>query len=438
MTDLEQVPNMVRGRVAGVITQAIDDSPEGSVLNVVLRIPSLSSDVQALLNAEDAYNVDLFMEQIAQVLQSNDESVSDDNLVLIVTRYRKPKYADYTFIAHNAAGFDNYILLEYFVKQWITPMVTMRGSRVILMYDRVLRQRWIDSFSFLPMRLSKTPAALGFEDLMKGYFPHKFNTRANEYIGCYPTPYYYGYDAMCDRDKNSFMGWYATVRNDTFDFQAEIRRYCINDVEVLRRACTVYRESFLECTQLDPFAFTTLASSCMGVFKTMFLPADTVALTYEDTLQERVLYCDTDSAVFTSRAGDMIPPLGSYLGDLTDEIKDGDVCGLPEEDYITEFVSGGPKCYAYYTRDGKTQVKCKGVTLNAKNATVVTPASLISLVHGFVANQNPNAHMMTASDTITRDKKQFHLRNATVLKKVQVVYNKRRVLSDYTTLPYGY
>lgn len=199
-----------------------------------------------------------------------------------VKRYRKPKYRDYTFIAHNASGFDNYILLEYFVKQRITPSVTMRGSCVILMYDRVLRQRWIDSFSFLPMRLSKTPAALGFEDLVKGYFPHKFNTRANEYyIGSYPSPAYYGYNEMCDNDKTSFMSWYDTVRGDTFDFHTEIRRYCINDVEVLRRACTVYRESFLECTQLDPFAFTTLASSCMGVFKTMFLPTDTVALTYE-------------------------------------------------------------------------------------------------------------------------------------------------------------
>ncbi|KAK9528419.1 hypothetical protein VZT92_012581 [Zoarces viviparus] len=118
------------------------------------------------------------------------------------------------------------------------------------------------------MRLSKTTAALGFVDLVKGYFPHKFNTRANEYyIGSYPSPSYYGYNEMCDRDKPSFM-------------------------------------------------------SC--------------------------------------------------------------------------------------------------------------------LVHAFVANQNTNAHMMTESDTITRDKKQFHLRNATVFKKVQVVYNKRRLLSDYTTLPYGY
>ena len=138
------------------------------------------------------------------------------------------------------------------------------------------------------------------------------------------------------------------------------------------------------------------------------------------------------------KTDDWVPPLGSYLGDLTDEINDGDVCNLPEEDYITEFVSGGPKCYAYRTRDGKTQVKCKGVTLNAENSAVVTPESLVGLVHSFVANQNTDAHVMTVSDSIKRDKKKFHLKNQTVFKKVQVVYNKRRVLPDYTTLPYGY
>lgn len=60
----------------------------------------------------------------------------------------------------------------------------MRGSRVILMYDRAYKQRWIDFFSFLPMGLSNLPAALGFEDMiwydMKGYFPHTFNTLENE------------------------------------------------------------------------------------------------------------------------------------------------------------------------------------------------------------------------------------------------------------------
>lgn len=74
-------------------------------------------------------------------------------------------YNGYTFIAHNASGFDNYIVLEYFVKQIVTPHVTMSGSRVMLMYDKAYQQRWVDSFSFLPMRLSKTPSALGLEDV---------------------------------------------------------------------------------------------------------------------------------------------------------------------------------------------------------------------------------------------------------------------------------
>lgn len=38
------------------------------------------------------------------------------------------------------------------------------------MYDEAYKQRWMDSFSLLPMSLSKIPAALGFEDMM-GYFP---------------------------------------------------------------------------------------------------------------------------------------------------------------------------------------------------------------------------------------------------------------------------
>ena len=99
----------------------------------------------------------------------------------------------------------------------------MRGHRVILMYDRAYKQRWIDSFSFLPMRLSKIPSALGFKDMMKGYFPHKFNKRGNEkYVGPYPEPHYY-YDSMSDSEKTTFMAWYNTVCKETFDFEKEIQ-----------------------------------------------------------------------------------------------------------------------------------------------------------------------------------------------------------------------
>lgn len=198
-----------------------------------------------------------------------------------VGHYRRPKYRGYTFIAHNSSGFDSYILLEYFVKQGIAPGVTMRGSRVVLMYDKSYDQRWMDSFSSLPMRLAKTPSALGFEDLEKGFFPHTFNTRADEfYVGPYPAPSFYRYEKMSEFEKEKLMAWYKPACEKPFDLQAEMRKYCINDVEVLRMACKIYRETLMECTQIDPFSHATLASYCMGIFKTLFLPKDTLALTH--------------------------------------------------------------------------------------------------------------------------------------------------------------
>ena len=56
-----------------------------------------------------------------------------------------------------------------------------------------------------------------------------------------------------------------------------------------------------------------------------------------EQLKERVLYYDTDSVIYTSKPGEEDPKTGVYLGELIDEL-DGD--------YITTFVSGGPKNYA--------------------------------------------------------------------------------------------
>ena len=79
-----------------------------------------------------------------------------------------------------------------------------------------------------------------------------------------------------------------------------------------------------------------------------------------ERLQMRTLYFDTDSVIFTSRAGEWVPPLGDYLGELTNELDD--------EDYITTFVSGGPKNYAYQTKNGKTICKVRGFTLNYRGS----------------------------------------------------------------------
>ena len=84
--------------------------------------------------------------------------------------------------------------------------------------------------------------------------------------------------------------------------------------------------------------------------------------TYLNTLQQRALYADTDSVIYIQpRDGTAMVKTGDCLGNLTSELK-------PCE-YISEFVSGGLKNYAYQTRNTETGVestvcKVRGITLN--------------------------------------------------------------------------
>ena len=61
-----------------------------------------------------------------------------------------------------------------------------------------------------------------------------------------------------------------------------------------------------------------------------------------EKLGHHLLYGDTDSVVFAwdeKNDGPLPLQLGEHLGDLSDEIKPGE--------WIGEFVSTGPKSYAY-------------------------------------------------------------------------------------------
>jgi hypothetical protein len=74
------------------------------------------------------------------------------------------------------------------------------------------------------------------------------------------------------------------------------------------------------------------------------------------------------------------PPIGGFLGDLTHEMAD-----YGPGSHITEFVSAGPKNYAYKFwcgNDGKfdTVCKVKGVTLHYENSGRVNFETIKSIV----------------------------------------------------------
>jgi len=165
----------------------------------------------------------------------------------------------------------------------------------------------------------------------------------------------------------------------------------------------------------------------IGAFTTAYARLELYNLL--DKLGDRVLYADTDSVIFVSKNGDWIPETGSYLGQLTSELATG--VG------ISIFVSSGPKSYGIAMTNGHTCLKAKGITLNPDNAQIVTLQSLIGLVCAYVENGDTKV-LEPQSSTITRDKTHFTLRNRTIVKRLKIVYDKRIILPDYRTLPYGY
>jgi hypothetical protein len=149
---------------------------------------------------------------------------------------------------------------------------------------------------------------------------------------------------------------------------------------------------------------------------------------YLEQLGLRALYADTYSVVYTSRQGDWKPELGDYLGDLTDEVPDN---------RIIEFVTGGPKNYAYKIaipdKDGNTTIcKVRGITLNYKNFLTIN----FDTIKDMVINNRDDVKTARDDYKITRD----HKRLLTVHqdKDYRIVFDKRVVIQDYSTRPYGF
>ncbi|KAK3918067.1 putative DNA polymerase [Frankliniella fusca] len=155
---------------------------------------------------------------------------------------------------------------------------------------------------------------------------------------------------------------------------------------------------------------------------------------YLDVVKERALYHDTDSICYISRPGEPELPLGTHLGDLTDQI---------EEDYgpgsfITEFVAGGPKNYAFKVAVGgdvkqiKVCIKVRGISINASCDQLVTFEQLKAMVMGEQKKTTvPIPRMIARLPTW-----QIVTRSGT--KKWQAVNSKRRRVDAERTVPHGY
>lgn len=156
-----------------------------------------------------------------------------------------------------------------------------------------------------------------------------------------------------------------------------------------------------------------------------------------NTLGSSLLYCDTDSAIFVLREGDKMPPIGSYLGDLTNEISDAygnDARGV-------NFVSTGPKSYALQIErpgpDGEMEliniVKSKGFTLKGAAREIITFETYEKLVLGEIDE-------VVVPTTTFKAQKDGNVQLLESYKRLRKTFDKRRIVDNvnYDSVPWGY
>ena len=151
-----------------------------------------------------------------------------------------------------------------------------------------------------------------------------------------------------------------------------------------------------------------------------------------ETLQERVLYYDTDSVIYKWRPGQVEIPLGVFLGDFTDET-DGDP--------IIEFASGGAKNYGYETRGGKVECKVRGFSLNYRNKLLLNFYALRDNILKELDDPQEERRNITLVDKnfFHRDQTNKRIRLIEREKKYGLVFDKRVVdRATRKSYPYGY
>jgi hypothetical protein len=228
----------------------------------------------------------------------------------------------------------------------------------------------------------------------------------------------WGYLAMnCNKTKHKFIKTEAQLIQMMADDSYIIHEVipCLNN-EMMQVYYAVNSEMFLG-------GITT--NVCVASFVTSY---GRLRLYNEiEKLGHRCLYFDTDSIIFISRDGEYEPPLGDLLGQFTNEIdpKDGE--------YIVEFVSAGPKNYAYTLNTGVTKCVVKGICLNRIAGLTINYDSIKNIVCG-----NQNSKLFVDQRTFKRNKHTWEITTEEFKKCYGFVYDKRQLFPDLTTLPFGF
>ena len=234
------------------------------------------------------HEVDYAVIQSADGAQTYDFRNIEDFCEFLTQPHMKGAY----LVAHYGQGFDFQLLYNYMFRY--SGMLhgkvkdpIMRGQKIIkgYLFNEITL---IDSYNYISQSLSTMPKMFGFEELNKGYFPHYFNLPPfQEYVGPLPDKEWYGYMEMKPKQQEDFLKWYNKQIEEKviFDFKEEMHKYCLTDVDILRRGMQRLRQLFIEMEDIntgkplgsDPLIYMTIASLAYdGVYRRHYLEPNTI------------------------------------------------------------------------------------------------------------------------------------------------------------------
>ena len=272
------------------------------------------------------------------------------------------KFNGYTFIAHNGKSYDMHFALKWLINQGIKPYCIYNGAKIMFMEIPKLSIRFIDSLNFLQMPHKLFPKTFGMNELKKGYFCHYFNKECNQnYVGLMPSKKHYGYNQMKPDERSKFLKWYEgrVSENYVFDLKNEILEYCRSDVDILRRGIMKLREDFIKLENIDPLRYITIASVCLSIYRSNYMPQKTIAIVPEYAKTDNFSKMSIIWLNFLSNGVNIQHALSGGEKKLTIGNKTYKVNGFCEEmntvyEFHGCFWHGHPKC-------------CKANIINSKN-----------------------------------------------------------------------
>jgi len=151
----------------------------------------------------------------------------------------------------------------------------MEGSKIVSMVVENLQ--FLDSLNYLPMRLKNMPISFD-HSCKKGYYRHIFTTaKISITLALIPNPS--SMEQNLCLVMNYIFGLVWGEKGKIFNNREKLSAYCMDDVNVLRQACSAFGNLFFKSVKMDTFwqAFK-ISFICNKVFRTVFLKRDSVAI----------------------------------------------------------------------------------------------------------------------------------------------------------------